>query len=127
MSKRLFIYGGLAVLFAAGLLAQSRIAIDQLRRGSQSPDQIVAVDIRGQFYALKIGPGIRIEGGELKVDLPAPQTPSRLTPDAAGTYPASPRISRNGLVQTPGVDYTVSNGRIVPSIPWDTTDVVSAF
>jgi hypothetical protein len=108
----------------AALWAQSRLAVDQLRRGSQSPDQLLAIDARGQFYALKLGPGVAIVNGEIRADLP---TPVRLTPAPDGSYPAAARISRNGLVQTPGVDYTVANGRIVPSPAWDTEDVVTAF
>lgn len=127
MSRKIFLYSAVPVIFAAGLWAQSRLSIDQLRRGSQSPDQLIAIDIRGQFYALKLGPGLRIEGGEIRVETPAVTSPQRLTPDAAGTFPLAPRISRNGLVQTPGVDYSVENGRIAPLSDWESNDVVAAF
>ena len=110
---------------SAALWAQSSITISQLRRGSQSADQLIAVDVRGQFYALRLGPGIAIVNGEIRAELPPPV---RLTPAPDGSYPAAPRISRNGLVQTPGVDYTVVNGRIVPISGWDPAeDVVTSF
>lgn len=110
---------------AAALWAQSRLSIDQLRRGSRDPDQIVAIDARGQFYALRLGPGVAIVNGEIRAELPPPV---RLTPAADGSYPAVPRLSRNGLVQTPGVDYTVAGGRIVPIASWEPADdVVTAF
>lgn len=108
----------------AALWAQSRLAVDQLRRGSQSPDQLLAIDARGQFYALKLGPGVAIVKGEIRAELPPPQ---RLAPAPDGTYPAAPRVARNGLVQTPGVDYAVIDGRIVPSPAWESEDVVTAF
>lgn len=124
MSRKIFLYAAVPLLFAAGLWAQSRLTVDQLRRGSQSPDQLIAIDIRGKFYALKLGAGLKIEGGEIRAEVPAPQ---RLTPDVAGTFPPAPRISRNGLVQTPEVDYRVENGRIVPLGEWSADDVVTTF
>lgn len=127
MSRKIFLAAAVPVIFAAGLWAQSRLAIDQLRRGSQSPDQLIAIDIRGQFYALRLGPGLKIEGGEIRVETPAVTSPQRLTPDAAGTFPLAPRIVRNGLVQTPGVDYRVEGSRIIPLTPWASDEVVSAF
>lgn len=110
---------------AAVLRGQSRLSIDQLRRGSRDPDQIVAIDARGQFYALRLGPGVVIANGEIRAELPPPQ---RLTAAPDGSYPAATRVSRNGLVQTPGVDYTVAGGRIVPIGSWEPAeDVVTSF
>lgn len=109
---------------AAVARAQSRIRIDQLRRGSRDADQLVAVDARGEFYALRLGPGVAIVNGEIRAELPPP---AKLTPAPDGSYPAAARISRNGLVQTPGVDYTVTDGRIVPSPAWESEDVVTAL
>ena len=35
-------------------------------------------------------------------------------------------LKRNGLSQTAGVDYTYTNGRATPKIPWSTDDIVVA-
>ena len=110
---------------AALAFAQSRITGGQLRSGSGTPTTIVAMDGSGAFHALRLGAGVTVSNGEIRAELPPPV---RLTPAADGSYPAVPRLSRNGLVQTPGVDYTVAGGRIVPIGPWDPTgDVVTAF
>lgn len=109
---------------AAVLRGQSRIRIDQLRRGSRDADQLIAVDARGEFYGLKLGPGVTIVDGEIRAELPPPV---RLQRGPDGTYPAAPRVAWNGLVQTPGPDYSVINGRIVPVKNWETDDIVTAF
>lgn len=109
---------------AAVLRGQSRLSIDQLRRGSRDPDQIVAIDARGQFYALRLGSGVTIANGEIRAEPPLPQ---RLTAAPDGSYPAAPRVSRNGLVQTPGVDYRVEAGRTIPLTEWASDDIVTAF
>lgn len=116
-----------AFLFAAAaavLRGQSSITVQQLRRGSRDPDQLIAVDARGQFYALKLGAGITIVDGEIRAELPAPQ---RLSGAPDGTYPVFTRVAWNGLVQTPGADYNVVNGRIVPVKVWAADDIVTAF
>lgn len=109
---------------AAILRGQSSITIQQLRRGSKDPDQLIAVDARGQFYSLKLGAGITIVDGEIRAELPVPQ---RLTGGPDGTYPVVSRLAWNGLVQTPGPDYSVVNGRIVPVKVWAADDIVTAF
>lgn len=117
----------LTFLFAAAaaiLRGQSSITVQQLRRGSRDPDQLIAVDPRGQFYALKLGAGMAIIDGEIRAEL---ATPQRLTGAADGTYPVVPRVAWNGLVQTPGADYTIANGRIVPVKVWAADDIVTAF
>lgn len=114
----------LLAAFAAVLRGQSRIRIDQLRRGSRDADQLIAVDARGEFYAVKLGPGVVMANGEIRAELPPPQ---RLAAAPDGSYPAAARVSRNGLVQCPGEDYTVVNGRIVPNPAWSAEDVVTAF
>lgn len=110
----------------AALWAQSRLAVDQLRRGSQSPDQLLAMDARGQFYALKLGPGVSIVNGELRANA-EPAAPLRLLPNTDGSYPKAARIARNGLIQTPSVDYRVEADRLVPLTAWSAEDVVTSF
>lgn len=109
---------------AAVLRGQSRIRIDQLRRGSRDADQLIAVDARGEFYAVKLGPGVVIANGEIRAEMPLPQ---RLAAAPDGSYPAAARVSRNGLVQTPGVDYRVEAGRTIPLTEWASDDIVTAF
>lgn len=114
----------LLVIVAAALWAQSRLAVDQLRRGSQSPDQLLAIDARGQFYALRLGPGVTIANGEIRAELSPPQ---RLIAAPDGSYPAAARVARNGLVQTPGVDYRIEAGRTIPLAEWASDDIITAF
>ncbi len=104
-------------------LFQSRISVSQLRRGSQDPDQILAVDVRGQFYPLKLGPGIQIINGEIRATRPPA---IRLTPDTSGSYDLQGRniLSRNGLIQFPGADYRIEADRAIPLTPWDVDDLV---
>lgn len=111
---------------SAVIWAQSRITGGQLRRGSQTPAEIVAIDGAGQFYSLRLGSGVEIVGGELRAARPAPV---RLTRNTDGSYDAQGRlaVARNGLVQLPGLDYRVESGRVVPLVPWDAEDVVAAF
>lgn len=107
---------------SAALWAQSRISADQLRRGSRDPDQLLAVDVRGQFYSLKLGPGVEIANGEIRVQQAAPVA---LVRNADGSYQARGRVvARNGLVQLPGVDYTLDGATVRPSEPWKEEDVV---
>ena len=107
---------------SAALWAQSRITASQLRRGSQDPDQLLAVDVRGQFYALRLGPGVEIVNGEIRVQQAAPVA---LTRNADGTYQSRGRVvCRNGLVQLPGVDYALDGAVVRPAQPWDAEDVV---
>lgn len=109
---------------AAVARGQSRIRVDQLRRGSRDADQIVAVDARGEFYALRLGPGVTIANGEIRAELSPPQ---RLIAAPDGSYPAAARVARNGLVQTPGVDYRIEAGRTIPLAEWASDDIITAF
>lgn len=126
--------GGLLMTRFAFLLAavaavargQSRIRIDQLRRGSKDADQIVAVDARGEFYALRLGSGVTIVNGELRANA-EPAAPLRLLPNTDGSYPKAARIARNGLIQTPAVDYRVEADRLVPLTAWSAEDVIASF
>lgn len=129
MSRKLFLAAAVPVIFAAGLWAQSRITGGQLRAGSKTPTFVIAIDGEGRFHSLRLGPGLSIEAGELR--FAAPQIndvpPERLSPGADGSFIYRTRISRNGLVQTPGVDYRVDAGRIIPLMAWADDDIVTAF
>ena len=109
-------------------LFQTRITGGQLRRGSQTPAEIVAVDGAGQFHALKLGPGLEIIGNEICLS-PTTRSPIQLrrNPDGSYDFIGRSQIYRNGLLQLPGVDYTTSGNSVIPVLPWSADDLIGAL
>ena len=128
----------LLLLLSIPLLAQTTVAPGQLRPAApEAPKPILLAFTAKGFQPVTLGPEftatqtatgwtINVAAASAKVNLA--RTQIQLTPAADGSYPLSPTgvLKRNGLSQTAGVDYTYTNGRATPKIPWSTDDIVVA-
>jgi hypothetical protein len=122
-------------VFLAGIclmvlaVAQSRITADQLRAGAASNLRILAVDsTTGRFAYLTLGGGVEIVGTTLQATAAAPRSPAPLSRNTDGSYSyGGGAVFRNGLFQTPGVDYTIASGAVRPVSAWAVDDVVTGY
>jgi len=122
-------------VFLAGIclmvlaVAQSRITADQLRAGAASNLRVLSVDsTTGRFAYLTLGGGVEIVGTTLQATAPAPRIPVALSRNADGSYSyGGGAVFRNGLFQTPGVDYTILSGSIKPTGSWSAEDVIGGY
>lgn len=125
--RLLFLTAAIALLGA--IWAQSRITADQLRAGAASNLRVLAVDATtGRFAYLTLGAGVEIAGTTLQGAAAAPRIPVQMMRSADGTYgyPGG-GVYRNGLLQTPAVDYTIAAGTVKPVQPWAVDDVVTGY
>lgn len=125
MKKYLVFLGALAAI-----TAQTAIKPEQIRTAPAPLPRLLAFDATGRLTLLAIGPGVEIVGGALVATGAAPPVLvlTELTRDASGNYSATTGIvSRNGMIQKRGTDYTISGGVLVPSSPWAADDVVTAI
>jgi hypothetical protein len=119
----------LLILCAATLAAQTSVKPEQIRTAPAPAVRLLAFDSTGRLMLLDLGPGLQIVGSTITAtpaDSPAPVLVStRLARDANGSYPAIVGIvTRNGVVQEAGKDFTVSGGLLTPVEKWTADDVV---
>lgn len=116
------------VCLMAFAVAQSRITADQLRAGATTGLRLLAIDASGRFAYVTLGAGLEIAGTTLQSTTAAPRTPAQLTRNGDGSYvyPGG-GVYRNGLLQTPAVDYTIAAGTVKPVQPWAVDDVVTGY
>lgn len=108
------------------------IRVEQLR-GAAEP-ALVVLDATGKGMLVRPGPFVGIENGYLNVTATLTLTRQYgvvLTRSAGGDYPLSTELQnltvvyRNGLRQTPEVDYRIENGAVAPlGVAWGENDVV---
>ena len=129
------------LLAAVALSAQTTTSIkpDQLRQTpAQSTSPILLAFSPFGFTPVILGLGITVTqtpNGYL-LDFAAPPAPKAkisrlqyiLTRAFDGTYTLTGNtiLYRNGLLMTPGADYTLTAGRVTPLTPWATDDIVVA-
>jgi len=123
----------LLLILACSGFAQTSIPPSQLRLGAPGELdklRLYAVGLSGMVQ-VSIGPGLRLEAHEGGVRIVAEPGALRivsrvLAPDANGNYPCPQcqRVFRNGIRQSPGVDYNANPGGILPILPWAVDDVV---
>lgn len=117
----------------ATLAAQTAVKPDQLRATPAPSARLLAFDAAGKLTLIELGAGVQIVDGSLVVTTttqsPVNQPPvlaqSRIYRSAAGVYPATNGIvTRNGVVQERGVDYSIDGVVLVPASPWSPDDIV---
>jgi len=120
--------------FTTALTAQTALDVTQIRTTPASEWRVLAVAPDGRVVTLRLGSGLivnEIDGTIISAPLPPTYRPARyrLTRNAEGNYPLPDLrfslVHRNGLLQTPEVDYTVLAGAVVPKEPWAETDIVT--
>ena len=127
MKPKHLLLAGLALMAAA--VAQTRMTADQLRAGAVAPLRLLAIDSAGRFAYVAVGAGLEIAGTTLQATTAGPKAPAKLARNADGTYvyPGG-AVFRNGLLQTPGADYTVSGSTLTPTpTGWAADDVVTGY
>jgi len=116
----------LLLLLAATVFAQTVVKLDQIRAAPVSAVQLLAVGLDGKLLYLNLGQGFKIMGNTISIEDPVvASTP--LNRDEAGNYypTTSAAITRNGVMQQRGIDYSVTSTSIVPVLKWEADDVVA--
>ena len=124
------------LLFVAALTltAQTKMPIDQIK-GPPGEVRLLALDATGKPITLMLGDGLEIVNGVIRsrVQLVPDgyrivRSQWRLSREDDGTYliASGDTIYRNGMLMSPGPDYTISAGRVVPVEQWAATDTVTA-
>jgi hypothetical protein len=120
------------LLAALGMQGATRVALSQLH-GTPGA-QLVGLDAAGNGVPITLKPGITLQDGYLNIELSS--TPIRsynivLTPDATGKYTVptqavrSTVVIRNGIRQTPTVDYAMVGAVVTPVGAWAADDLVT--
>lgn len=117
-------------LLAIISLAYAAVTPPQL--GLPTGSALIAI-VGGRFVPVQVGRGVTLSqdaAGVWMITVTATPPPvllqAVLLRDTAGNYSGpSGAVYRNGIYQTPGLDYTGLGGDISPTQPWEASDIVS--
>lgn len=124
----------ITALVTLSAIAQTRLPIDQLK-GPPGEVRLLALDATGKPITLTLGEGLEIVNGVIRARVALipegyriVRSQWRLSREDDGTYliASGDTIYRNGMLMSPGPDYTISAGRVVPVDQWPATDTVTA-
>lgn len=132
MSRNGFFAAIAAFFMAPFTWAATALKADQLQTGATGNLRVVAVGDNQKFTYLSIGSGLKSDGVNLSTvagSAPALSV-SALVRNSDATYQyTGGAVYRNGLLQTPVVDYSVSGTTLtpIPVASWASDDAVSAL
>jgi len=122
----------LFVTLIIAAFAQTAVKPEQIRSTPAQTIQLLAISQDGKLTRLTLGDGLQISGTTITA---APSeapvlTQTRLLKNSQGNYPTTTGlVTRNGVIQERGTDYSITTAGIIPHplFPWSDEDVILAI